>query len=122
MPLAYGVSARATATFESLSWSTVPSRPAATNIRRSVLRWSIAMIEKIPSSLAMSARVLAVRSVVVVIRALLVIMNLCCCFSRPDEYVIDDMSQSKCDVTHDIRIDIDDKLQLPWPSFLPRAG
>ena len=49
MPLAYGVSALATATFESLSWSTVPSRPAATNIRRSVLRWSIAMIEKIPS-------------------------------------------------------------------------
>jgi hypothetical protein len=55
-PLASGVNARATSALASRSSWSVPSRPTAVNIRRSVLRWSIATMANVPPSAAMSSR------------------------------------------------------------------
>jgi hypothetical protein len=50
IPLAAGLRARATSAFDTRMSSSVASIPTAANIRRSVFRWSIAMIAKTPSS------------------------------------------------------------------------
>src|SRR5829696_3971677 len=57
IPVATGVSARATSAFASrMSWS-VAVRPSAANILRRVLRWSMAMIANVPRSPARASRV-----------------------------------------------------------------
>src|SRR3954454_23317758 len=57
MPLASGVRARATSVLERTRSASVASMPTAENIRRSVFRWSMAMMEKTPFGAAMSASV-----------------------------------------------------------------